>query len=228
MDINEIQQQLFQIIKNKTPPEFSVADEVGKLLNISSDSAYRRMRNEKQITFEELQTLAVNFKISLDQLMNIPIGGTSFQCNYINPKTYRFDQYLTGVLHHMAYFNSFKKKELYYSCKDMPIFNHFHFREVAAFKWFFWMKTYFQFPEFAKRKFKFTDYPDEYFLMDQKVLSLYLDLPGTEIWTPECMNIILRQIEFCRSSQVFESDEDILRLYMAVENTWDHLERQAV
>ena len=69
MDINQIQQQLFQIIKNKMPPESSVADEVGKLLNISSDSAYRRMRGEKQITFEEVYILANHYKISLDQLM---------------------------------------------------------------------------------------------------------------------------------------------------------------
>lgn len=227
MNVNEVQHELFRLIKTKLPAEASIADEVARLLNISADSAYRRMRGVKQITLEELQILAVDYKISLDQLMNIPTGGTLFQGNYVNPKTYRFDQYLAEVMHNLAYFNTFKKKELYYSCKDMPIFNHFHFREVAAFKWFFWMKTYFQFSEFAKRKFKFSDYPDDFFLMDQKVLSLYLDLPSTEIWNPECINIILRQIEFYRVSQVFESEEDILRLYEAVEKTWDHLERQA-
>lgn len=89
------------------------------------------------------------------------------------------------------------------------------------------MRTYLQFPEFAKRKFKFNDYPDEFFLMDQKVLSNYLDLPSTEIWNFESMNIILRQIEFYRDGQVFESEEDVLRLYDALQNTWDHLERQA-
>ena len=78
MDINQIQQQLFQIIKNKMPPDTSVADEVGKLLNISSDSAYRRMRSEKQITFEEVYILANHFKISLDQLMSINTGGCYF------------------------------------------------------------------------------------------------------------------------------------------------------
>ena len=109
----------------------------------------------------------------------------------------------------------------------MPPFHHYHFREVAAFKWFFWLKTSLQFPEFANRKFKFTDYPDDFFLLDQKVLSLYLDLPSTEIWNFESMNIILRQIEFYRDGQVFESEEDILRLYEAVEKTWDHLESQA-
>jgi len=227
MSINETQQQLFQLIRTKLPAEASVADEVAKLLNISTDSAYRRIRGEKSITFEELEILVVNFNISLDQLMNIPTGGTLFQGNYVNPKTYRFDQYLTGVLRTMTYFNSFKSKELYISCKDMPIFHHFHFRELASFKWFFWMKTYLQFPEFAKRKFKFTDYTDDFFLLDQEVLSHYLILPSTEIWNLESMNIVLRQIEFYRDGQVFESDEDILRLYEAVEKTWDHLERQA-
>src|SRR5678815_999075 len=99
MDINEIQKQLFQIIKNKIPAELSVADEVGKLLNISSDSAYRRMRSEKQITFEEAYILANHFKISLDQLMSISAGGILFQGNIVNDKNYGFEQYLTGILH---------------------------------------------------------------------------------------------------------------------------------
>jgi hypothetical protein len=83
------------------------------------------MRSEKQITFEEVFILANHFKISLDQLMSINTGGMLFQGNFVNEKTYGFDQYLTGILHTMAYFNTFKSKELYFSCKDMPIFHHF-------------------------------------------------------------------------------------------------------
>ena len=226
-DINQIQQQLFQLIKNKMPPETSIADEIGKLLNISSDSAYRRMRGEKQITFEEVYTLANNYKISLDQLMNINTGGILFQGNFVNEKTYGFDQYLTGMLHTMAYFNSFNNKELYYSCKDMPIFHHFLIKEVAAFKWFFWLKTYLQFPSFSKRKFKFSDYPEDLFKLDQQVLGMYNQLSSREIWNIESMSIFFRQIEFYREGDVFESDEDALKIYEALEKIWDHLEKQA-
>jgi hypothetical protein len=227
MDINEIQKQLFQIIKNKIPAELSVADEVGKLLNISSDSAYRRMRSEKQITFEEAYILANHFKISLDQLMSISAGGILFQGNIVNDKNYGFEQYLTGILHTMAYFNSFKNKELYYSCKDMPLFHHFYVREFAAFKWFFWLKTYLHFPGFDKRKFKFSDFPDELFPLEQQVLGMYNQLDSREIWNIESMSIFFRQIEFYREADMFESDEDILRVYEALEKVWDHLERQA-
>ncbi len=227
MNINEIQKQLFQFIKTKLPADASVADEVAKLLNISSDSAYRRIRVEKQITFEELYVLANHFKISIDQLMGISTGGILFQGNFVNEKTYGFDQYLTGMLHTMAYFNSFKNKELYQSCKDMPLFHHFYVREVAAFKWFFWLKTYLQFPGFGKRKFKFSDYPDDLFNLDQQVLGMYNQLASREIWNIESMSIFFRQIEFYRDGNVFESDEDVLKLYEALEKIWDHLEKQA-
>ena len=227
MNINEIQQQLFQLIKTRLPADASVADEVAKLLDISSDSAYRRMRGEKQVTFEEVYILANHFRVSLDQLMNITTGGMLFQGNFVNEKTHGFEQYLTGIYHTMAYFNSFKNKELYYSCKDMPLFHHFYVREFAAFKWFFWLKTYLQFPGFAKKKFRFSDYPDELFQLDQKVLDIYSQLASREIWNIESMSIFFRQVEFYRDGNVFESDEDVLKLYEALEKTWDHLEKQA-
>ena len=168
MNVIEIQQQLFQFIKSKLPGDASVAEEMAKQLSISTDSAYRRMRGEKQVTLEELHTLCTAYRVSLDQLMGIQTGSFMFQGNLIDPKSFRFDAYLTSILNNVAYFNSFKRKEVYYMCKDMPIFYHFHFRELAAFKWFFWLKTYFQFPELAKAKFRFEDYPDDLFCTRSK------------------------------------------------------------
>lgn len=227
MEINDIQLQLFEHVKAKVPAGASVVDEVAKLLNISADSAYRRMRGEKQITFEELYTLCNTYHISLDTVMKINTGTFAFMGNIVNPNTFGFDQYLTGILHTLAYFNSFKSKELYYSCKDMPLFHHFYVREIAAFKWFFWLKTYLQFPGFAKRKFKFSDYPDDLFQLDQQVLGMYSQLNSREIWNVESMSIFFRQVEFYKNGDVFESDEDVLKIYEAMEKVWDHLEKQA-
>ena len=227
MNVNELQQQLFQAIKRKLQKEESVAEEIARLLEISTDSAYRRMRGEKTITFEELYTIATNYNISLDQLMNIHNGAIMFQGQYLDKNNFRFEEYMTSMLQNLAYMNSFKEKEFYYSCKDIPVFYHFVFREIAAFKWFFWLKTYFQFPEFERKKFRFSGYPDDLFAIDQKVLNLYNQIPSVEIWNIESMSIIFRQIEFYRDSQVFESDRDVYILYEAVEKLWGHLEKQA-
>src|ERR1051325_9031250 len=101
MNTTELQQQLFQHIKSRLPVEASVPDEVAKLLEISCDSAYRRMRGEKQITFDELYKIATHYKLSLDQILKIETGGFMFQGRIVDSKTFTFQEYLTGMMHNM-------------------------------------------------------------------------------------------------------------------------------
>ena len=227
MNSLEIQQQLFQLIKTKLPAETSVADEVAKLLDISSDSAYRRMRGEKAITFDELYTLTTNFKISLDQMMNIETGSFMFQGNLLDSKTFRYDAYLTGLMHTLAYFNSYKKKEICYLCKETPVFHYFHVRELAAFKYFFWMGTLIFFPEFKNKKINLDEYPDELFETGQKIIGLYNQIDCSEVWNIESWNSTMHQIEYYIDNQMFHSDTDALKVYEAVEKLLNHLEEQA-
>lgn len=227
MTTGELQQQLFQAIKSKMPENISPAEEIAKLLDISPDSAYRRLRGEKTISLDELYTLCTHYQVSLDKMMNIKQGGIVFQGQYLDTTNFKFEEYITSVMHNMAYINSFKEKCFYYLCKDLPIFHHYHIKEIAAFKWFFWLKTYFQFPGFENKKFRFDDHPAGLFAIEQKTLELYNQIPSVEIWNLESMNIFFRQIEFYRDSQVFESDKDIYKVYDAMEHLWDHLEKQA-
>jgi hypothetical protein len=59
------------------------------------------------------------------------------------------------------------------------------------------------------------------------MLHLYNQIPSVEIWNIETMNILFRQIDFYRDAQLFESDRDTFILYTAIENLWNHLEKQA-
>ncbi len=78
MTTGELQQLLFKAIKNKIGENLSAADEIAKLLDISADSAYRRMRGEKTISLDELQVLCTHYKISVDQLLGLQSGGIVF------------------------------------------------------------------------------------------------------------------------------------------------------
>jgi len=227
MTVIEIQQQLFQAIKSRLASDASVSDEIAALLDISTDSAYRRLRGEKQITFEELYKIATHYRISLDQLMNINTGGFMFQGNLLNPKTHRYDAYLTGMMHNIAYFNSFKKKEFYYLCKDTPIFHYFNSREIAAFKYFFWMGTLIYFPEFRNKKVSLDEYPDEMFDLGKKIVGFYNQVDTHELWNIESLNSTLHQIEYYLDNDLFATDEDALRVYEGTEKVLDHLEEQA-
>ena len=227
METMNLQQQLFDVIKKRAGENIPVAEEVAKLLDISSDSAYRRIRGEKNISLDELNKLCNHYRISLDRLMSIQTGGFIFQGQLIERNKFRFEAYLTGLMNNIAYFNSCKEKEIYYLCKDFPIFHHFHFREIAAFKYFFWMKTLLQDPDFRDRKFSFDQYPDELFAIGEKFLAIYNQVPSYEIWNAESINNMVRQVEYYRDMGVFESDKDALILYETFEKLIGHMEKQA-
>ena len=49
MTTGEIQHLLFKTIKGKSIEDSNLAEEIGRLLDKSTDSAYRRIRGEKNI-----------------------------------------------------------------------------------------------------------------------------------------------------------------------------------
>ncbi|HNJ27903.1 MAG TPA: helix-turn-helix domain-containing protein, partial [Ferruginibacter sp.] len=71
MESNQTQLQFFQHIRSILPEHISLVDEIAGLLDISNDSAYRRIRGEKQISLDEMQKLSVHYKISIDQFLNL-------------------------------------------------------------------------------------------------------------------------------------------------------------
>ncbi len=227
MNPGELQQQLFSEIKRKIGENISAADEIAKLLDISSDSAYRRIRGEKTISLDELYKLCTHYKVSLDQMMDIQMGSFMFQGNLLNSKTYRYDDYLTGMMQILTYFNSFKKKETYYLSKEIPVFHYFNIRELAAFKYYFWMGTLVFFPEFKNKKVNLNDYPDELFETGKKIMGLYNQIDSNEIWNIESWNSTLHQIDYYLDNQMFQSDADALKVYEAMDKMLYHLEEQA-
>jgi hypothetical protein len=227
MDAAELQQKLFQIIKTNIPAHVSATDEIAKVLDVSVDSVYRRMRGEKTISLDELNTLCTHYKISLDQLMNIQTGGFMFQGNLQNENTFSYEAWLDSMIKNLYYFNSFKNKEIYNLNKDIPLFHHFNIRDIAAFKYFFWSRTIFEFPHFANLRFTFDLYSDALWEKGKRIMEAYNQIPSIELWNVENINIAIRQIEFYRDSQMFESDNDPLRLYEAWEKVIDHIEKQA-
>ena len=227
MNAAELQQELFQVIKSNIPDHLSTTEEIAKVLDVSVDSVYRRMRGEKTISLDELHLLCSHYKISLDQLMRIETGSFLFQGNLQNEKTFRYEAYLNSILTNVLYFNSFAEKEYYHLGKDVDIYHHFLFRDIAAFKYFFWTKTIFNSPRLGNIQFNFDVYTDEMWETAKKILAGCNQLPTVEIWNVENINVAIRQIEFYRDGRIFETDKDALRLYEAWEKVIDHIEKQA-
>jgi len=227
MATSEIQLQIFQHIKAKLPSHLSMVDEVASILDVSTDSAYRRIRGEKPLSLEEIYRLCVHYTLSLDNLLNLKSDAFLFKGNFVNPHAFKYDEYLSNIVQQVKYMNGFKQKSMTYLAKDIPIFHHYHFREIAAFKYYFWMKNILQHPDFATKKFRLDDYPDEYWELGQKALNYYNQLDSEELWNIESINSTLRQIDYYYDSNIFSNADEIYALYDAAEKLISHLELQA-
>lgn len=218
----------FQHLKAQIPPHLSMVDEVAGLLEISNDSAYRRIRGEKPIDLEEIQKLSVHFKVSMDQLLHLKSDAFIFTGNLQDGSEKSFENWLNNVLQLLQWLNSFDKRHVYFLIKDIPPFLHFQIPELAAFKFFFWMKSILHYDNLKGVKFKVDDPRyNEYHVISKKIIELYNNQPITEIWNIESINSSLRQIEFYHEAGAFADTEDVRLLYLKVEELINHIERQA-
>ncbi|MEO7265041.1 MAG: helix-turn-helix domain-containing protein [Ferruginibacter sp.] len=228
METPAIQQAFFQHIKTSLPPHLSLVEEIAELLDLSNDSAYRRIRGEKPISFEEIQKLCSHFKVSLDQFLHLESDALIFTGRVNTKSETVFEDYLNIVLKQLSLINSFENKHIYFLMKDMPPYIHFQVPELAAFKFYFWKKSILHEPEMQKVKFSFDDPRyEKYHVISKKVIDMYNKIPMTEIWNIESINSSLRQIDFYKDMGFYESKEDVRILYKKMGELVDHIERQA-
>ena len=220
----DIQILLFNQIRLYLPAHISLPENIAKLLNISIDSAYRRIRGEKELSFEELSLLCSKFNISIDQLLSKGDGKILFNGQFLSADSFGFENFLQQMLENLEYINSFEDKQLIYQNKDISIFFYFMFPDLIAFKYYLWMKTHFQFPEFKNAHFSFDLLSPENLKLIKKILAVFLKIPSIEIMNPDNILTDLRQIEYFKVTRGFSSNQDLDRIYDSVEKMIDHIE----
>ena len=228
MESLDVQQLFFQHLKKNLPGHVSFVDEIAEFLEISNDSAYRRIRGEKSISFDELQKLCRHYKVSLDSFLHLQSDAFIFNSKLKSNNESSFEEWIENILAQLQHFNSFKEKHMYFLLKDIPPFEHFLIPELVKFKIFFWMKSILDYKNLKGVKFDLEDKRyDQYDGVVKKITDLYIKVPMTEIWNTESIDSTLRQINFYREAGTFKNAADIQVLYSRVEDLVNHLEKQA-
>ena len=228
MENADIQQQFFSKIQERIPLQVSLSDLVSEVLNISTDSAYRKIKGEKSIDFEEIKALSLHFRISLDELLQLNNYAIMFNSGSVEANIhFHFELYLQTLLRDLAYINSFENKKIFYLNKDFPIFHFFQFPELAAFKCFFWTKSIVNDAEFLKEKFSIEKFLPSFASAAEKLNLLHRQIHSVEIWNAENINSTLHQIDYYRHAKSFLSKNDIHVLYDCLQKMISHIDGQA-
>jgi len=193
--INQV--AFFDMLEEALPPEIDFIHEVSSLLKLENDAIYRRKNGLTALKFEEAIKLSRRFNVSLNSVSGIT-DKHFIQCHYTPLNITNIEDYFVFIQNLLNNVESVRKTpegKIILSAIDIPQFNFIAYNELTLFKLFSWNKSVYgletNFESFAE-KIKTT----ELLNYCEKIVSDYLLIPSTEIWTYGTMDTILRLLSY--------------------------------
>jgi len=200
--------QLFiKRLQELLPPGQSLAPVLAETLDISLDSAYRRINGKTTFSLEEALILAQNFNLSLDGLSDPHQQNAHFNFQDLQPSFESFNEYLDLLLGNLQKLAAAPESLLYYSCLDIPIFFNLGSPQIAAFKMFYWMHSILEVDELQTKVFEPDIIPSFFLEKGKLIYDTYCKIPSIELWTTNTLDSTLRQIEFYNNAGHIRSKE---------------------
>jgi len=223
---NNIQEALFQQVKDQLPRHLSFVDEISDLLEISNDSAYRRIRGEKELSLKETQKVCRHFKISFDTFINNTSDVIAFYQVSFQEGEFNLKKYLNTMLDIMTLASKADEKEIIYVTNDFPTFQLFQIPELATFKLYFWGKTGMGYSRFEDALFSMDLFKEMHEIIE-KIAKLYVKIPTIEIIGEDAINSLLLQVKYNLVSGFFKKKEDALLLCDKLSELVRHFQKQS-
>jgi hypothetical protein len=220
-----LQVRFFDRIKDIIPPSLSIVNEVADVLGVSSDSAYRRLRGETPLSIDEISLLCNHFKIGFD-VFSDQAGTVSFNFNQLH-NIEDFKTYLLEILNTLNSFIKSENAELYYGAIDIPLFHHFKYPELSAFKMFYWLKDVLYEPSLEYSKYNKSLITDDLLDLGKQIYNSYSNVQSIEIWTVATINSTIAQIEFYSDSGLFNNNSEAVELCNCLEEEIKTIQKQA-
>jgi hypothetical protein len=219
----DLQEQLFEIILARYPRRADAVEELCQILNLAKDPIYRRLRGDTFLSPQELTTLALHYRLSLDTLVIGRSDNVVCQFNAFSRKLSDFTDYLQGFVADFEQIRRLPNAHLYYASVEVPVFTYSLFPELIAFKLYIWGRTTWDFEYLRQRPFDFDLVTQPVIRLSQTVLQHYINTDSTELWTAQLMDNSLAQIEYHTYSGGFRNPQDAIVLCEKLSDWASHM-----
>jgi len=136
------QKIFFETLKSEINPNIRLADAVSEILGVGSDSAYRRLRGEKELTLSELVKLCSHFNMSLDSILNHHSDYVLFKYSRQDLSDMNnYEKYMDELATMYEGLIKSPSKEILTTAQDIPIFHFMPFLELTFFKVYAWNQS---------------------------------------------------------------------------------------
>jgi hypothetical protein len=201
-----IQGHFITRFKQVLPPGLGLAEEMADVLDVSIDSAYRRIRGETELTIDEIYKITKKYAISVDEVFSNRSDTVTFAYTKLTDSAQNFEAYLTRLYTHLVNINKFDNKKIYYVAEEIPLFYSFFSPKLTDFKLFYWQRSVLNITEYQQTKFSYGIVPENLVNIAHNICQQYLTVPSMEVWTDETVHTGLRQIQFYLDSGILDKE----------------------
>lgn len=210
----EKQISFLQTINTVRPENISFVNELADLLKISNDSAYRRLRGETSLSFDEISKLCNHYNISFDAFNSTNESRVvSFKYQKMVGNRSNFHNYFKDLSKAIKQVASLEDeyKKVVYAGQGMPIFYYFKYPTLASFKIFHWLTTGVG-NQNTVSQFDMSERNEELLEVGKEIYADYLRIPSIEIWSDTIVLGTIHQIQFYWDSGQFTNSETALKV----------------
>ena len=204
------QEKFLSLLKTMVASNINLADELADMLNISTDSVYRRLRGQSAFSIDEVGVIAEKFDIPMESIFSTSKQQASFNFNRLYNNANNFIVYLGWYADYLSSLTAVPGTRIIYAADDVPVLRHFNFHYLAAFKAFYWSKAVLNIDYLPNQKFNLEAIPKDLVELNKKTAEVYSKLDCTEIWTNETITSTLKQVQYYWECDFFESNADAL------------------
>lgn len=204
---NLIQSSFIKRFKQVLPPGLGLAEEMADVLDVSIDSAYRRIRGETDLTIDEIYKITRKYAISMDDVFSNRSDTVTFAYTKLTDSAENFEAYLDRLFTHVKTIAKFENKKIYYVAEETPLFYSFSSPKFTEFKLFYWQRSVLNIRDYQQTKFDWGIVPEKLVNLAHNSFKEYMAIPSVEVWTDETVFTGLRQVKFYYDSGLLNKEQ---------------------
>lgn len=206
------QKAFFAKIKALLADKKELPQVLQELLQISADSAYRRIRCETALSLDEAFKLSNHFKIAFSDVESFRNEHVIFARKaYINSLS-RFESHLRRSLENLEVLHKDPKHVMLYSAQDIPIFYAYKYKELGAFKIFVWMRSVYEVESIKDAYFDMAAIPEILLELAQKQWLAYNKTNTIEVWNKNTLRSLIDQLAYYFEAGLLPNKDEALKM----------------
>lgn len=185
-----------------------LTEKISEILDISFDSAYRRVSNKVEFSVSELEKIALFYKFSIDEVLFL---SSKKNVLFLTPETVNNTKTFLNFLEetNKMVFDYINKPNttIYYSAKDIPFYYTIGQNLLSKLKFYIWM--YSTNPDFHLKKIPFSEFSLTPEITTESLrISFLNDTTNTsEIWNTTTIDSALYAIEYLNKVKLISIEE---------------------